>query len=122
MQIEGNGKNSQLLQDLPAAIDVSSIKISYDPDKPAIIENLFVKIPMGKVTAIVGYNGSGKSTLLRSMARLLKPNSGTIYLDGSDIAKLPTKEMARKLAILPQGPEVPPGITVRDLVSYGRHT
>jgi ABC-type cobalamin/Fe3+-siderophores transport system ATPase subunit len=121
MQIDGNAKNSRLLQDLPVAIDVSSIRISYDPDKPAIIQDLFVKIPSGKVTAIVGSNGSGKSTLLRTMARLLKPTSGTIYLDGTDIAKLSTKEMARKLAILPQGPEVPPGITVRDLVSYGRH-
>jgi ferric hydroxamate transport system ATP-binding protein len=109
-------------RNLAAAIDVSNIRVSYGKDtQSAILSELFVKIPLGKVTAIVGANGSGKSTLLRTMARLLKPNAGTIYLDGHDIAKLPTKEIARKLAILPQGPEVPPGITVKDLVSYGRH-
>lgn len=111
-------------QNFPAAIDVSNIRVSYSKDnnnQSAILSDLFVKIPLGKVTAIVGSNGSGKSTLLRTMARLLKPAAGTIYLDGQDIAKLPTKEVARKLAILPQGPEVPPGITVKDLVSYGRH-
>jgi ferric hydroxamate transport system ATP-binding protein len=109
-------------QNFAAAIDVSNIRVSYNKDdQSAILSDLFVKIPTGKVTAIVGSNGSGKSTLLRTMARLLKPAAGTIYLDGQDIAKLPTKEVARKLAILPQGPEVPPGITVKDLVSYGRH-
>jgi ABC-type cobalamin/Fe3+-siderophores transport system ATPase subunit len=51
------------------------------------------KIPTGKVTAIVGSNGSGKSTLLRTMARLLKPTAGTVYLNGHDIAKLSTKEV-----------------------------
>lgn len=121
MQLEekaASGNNS------PAAIDVSNVNVSYGKDssnQSAILTNLFLKIPAGKVTAIVGSNGSGKSTLLRTMARLLKPTAGAVYLDGHDIAKLPTKEVARKLAILPQGPEVPPGITVRDLVSYGRH-
>jgi ABC-type cobalamin/Fe3+-siderophores transport system ATPase subunit len=104
------------------AIDVSNIQVSYGKDgQSTILSNLFVKISTGKVTAIVGSNGSGKSTLLRTMARLLKPTAGIVYLNGHDIAKLSTKEVARKLAILPQGPEVPPGITVRDLVSYGRH-
>jgi ABC-type cobalamin/Fe3+-siderophores transport system ATPase subunit len=120
MQLEENA--GKQLHDSPAAIDVSNIKVSYSKDdQSAILSDLFVKIPSGKVTAIVGSNGSGKSTLLRTMARLLKPAAGTVYLDGHDIAKLPTKEVARKMAILPQGPEVPPGITVRDLVSYGRH-
>jgi ABC-type cobalamin/Fe3+-siderophores transport system ATPase subunit len=51
------------------------------------------KIPTGKVTAIVGSNGSGKSTFLRTMARLLKPTAGTVYLNGHDITKLSTKEV-----------------------------
>ena len=104
-----------------AAIEASNIKVSYDKNRPPIISELNIKMPAGKVTAIIGSNGSGKSTLLRTMARLIKPAAGIMYLDGQDIAKLPTKEVARRLAILPQGPEVPPGITVRDLVSYGRH-
>jgi ABC-type cobalamin/Fe3+-siderophores transport system ATPase subunit len=121
MRLEGEAKEENY-HIPPVALDVSNIKVSYGKDSQfAILSELFVKIPSGKVTAIVGSNGSGKSTLLRTMARLLKPSMGTVYLDGHDIAKLPTKEVARKLAILPQGPEVPPGITVKDLVSYGRH-
>lgn len=112
---------SEQLADNKAAIDTSNLGVSYNSGKSVIFSDLSVKIPVGKVTAIVGANGSGKSTLLRTMARLLKPSTGTVHLDGHDIAQLSTKEIARKLAILPQGPEVPPGITTRDLVSYGRH-
>lgn len=114
-------QSEELAGDFKAAVDASKLGVSYNGGKSIIFSDLSVKIPEGKVTAIVGANGSGKSTLLRAMARLLKPSAGTIYLDGQDIAQLPTKEIARKLAILPQGPEVPPGITTRDLVSYGRH-
>jgi ABC-type cobalamin/Fe3+-siderophores transport system ATPase subunit len=122
VQLKQQDSNNENDQGNLAAIDASNIQVSYGKDgQSTILSNLFVKIPTGKVTAIVGSNGSGKSTLLRTMARLLKPTAGTVYLDGHDIAKLSTKEVARKLAILPQGPEVPPGITVRDLVSYGRH-
>jgi iron complex transport system ATP-binding protein len=114
-------QSEQLANSLKAAMDASNLGVSYNNGRAVIFSDLSVKIPEGKVTAIVGANGSGKSTLLRAMARLLKPSAGTVYLDGHDIAQLPTKEIARKLAILPQGPEVPPGITTRDLVSYGRH-
>lgn len=114
-------QSEQLTSDFKAAINASKLGVSYNSGRSVIFSDLSVRIPEGKVTAIVGSNGSGKSTLLRAMARLLKPSSGTVYLDGHDIVQLSTKEIARKLAILPQGPEVPPGITTRDLVSYGRH-
>ncbi len=111
----------RLADKLGSAIDASELEVSYNNGRAVIFSGLSVRIPEGKVTAIVGSNGSGKSTLLRTMARLLKPAAGIVYLDGHDIAKLSTREIARRLAILPQGPEVPPGITTRDLVSYGRH-
>lgn len=62
-----------------------------------------------------------KLTLLRGLARLLKPNSGTVYLDGTSIFNLSTKEVAQQLGILPQGPVAPEGLTVRDLVAQGRY-
>lgn len=86
----------------------------------SIVEKLTIDLPRGKVTAIVGPNGCGKSTVLRSLARLLKPSDGTILLNGSDIQHARTKDLARELAILPQSPLTPSGITVRELVAYGR--
>jgi iron complex transport system ATP-binding protein len=85
-----------------------------------IVEKLNLRIPEGKITALVGANGSGKSTILKTMARIMKPQCGGVYLDGKSIHQQPTKEVARQLAILPQNPMAPDGLTVTELVSYGR--
>lgn len=86
-----------------------------------IIDDLNVEIPKGKITVLIGPNGCGKSTLLRSLARLLKPKEGQVILNGEAISKLQTKEVAKQLAILPQGPTTPNGLTVYELVKQGRH-
>ncbi|WP_163579434.1 ABC transporter ATP-binding protein [Gracilibacillus saliphilus] len=86
-----------------------------------IIDELDITIPKGEITVFIGGNGCGKSTLLRSLARLLKPKQGDVVLNGEDIAKVPTKEVAKQLAILPQSPISPEGLTVEDLVKQGRH-
>ncbi|GIQ70523.1 iron-dicitrate ABC transporter ATP-binding protein [Xylanibacillus composti] len=94
------------------------LHISYGSQP--IVENLDLAIPDGKVTALVGANGSGKSTILKTMARLMKAKKGTVYLDGKSISQMQTKEVAKQLAILPQNPVAPEGLTVRELVAYGR--
>ncbi|MFE9017347.1 ABC transporter ATP-binding protein [Streptomyces sp. NPDC007808] len=86
-----------------------------------VIDELDVAIPPGVITTIIGPNGCGKSTLLRTLSRLLKPTSGTVVLDGDDIAKLRTRDVAKKLGLLPQAPVAPEGLTVADLVARGRH-
>lgn len=86
-----------------------------------IIDNIDIVIPEGEITVLIGANGCGKSTLLRSLARLLKPKEGNVILNGKDIAKMKSKEVAKKLAILPQGPVTPEGLTVYELVKQGRH-
>ncbi|MGN8645243.1 ABC transporter ATP-binding protein [Gracilibacillus sp. HCP3S3_G5_1] len=86
-----------------------------------IIDELDISIPKGEITVLIGGNGCGKSTLLRSLARLLKPKQGNVILNGEDIARTPTKEVAKQLAILPQSPISPEGLTVEDLVKQGRH-
>ena len=90
-------------------------------DGPAIVQDLDVAVLDGKVTAIVGANACGKSTLLRGLARLLKPRSGAVRLDGGDISAMSTLDVAKVLGLLPQAPLAPDGITVADLVSRGRY-
>ena len=86
-----------------------------------VIPELSLQITMGAITALVGPNGSGKSTLLKVLARLIAPRSGSVYLDGRAIASMPAREVARQLAILPQGPVSPEDLTVRELVEQGRY-
>ncbi|MFI1224825.1 MULTISPECIES: ABC transporter ATP-binding protein [unclassified Streptomyces] len=86
-----------------------------------VIDELDVAIPPGVITTIIGPNGCGKSTLLRTLTRLLKPAGGTVVLDGEDIGRLRTRDVAKKLGLLPQAPVAPEGLTVADLVARGRH-
>lgn len=86
-----------------------------------VIDQLDVAIPPGVITTIIGPNGCGKSTLLRTLTRLLKPAGGTVVLDGEDIGRLRTRDVAKKLGLLPQAPVAPEGLTVADLVARGRH-
>lgn len=95
------------------------LSIAYD--KKIIVDDLNVSIPIGKVTALVGANGSGKSTILKTIARLLEPQSGQVLLDGEAVHNFSTKEIAKRLAILPQNPIAPDGLTVSELVAYGRY-
>ncbi|WP_432525011.1 ABC transporter ATP-binding protein [Kineococcus sp. SYSU DK006] len=89
-------------------------------DSRTITRGLGIEIPDGSFTVIIGPNACGKSTLLRALARMLKPRSGSVYLDGERISSLPSKEVARRLGLLPQTASAPDGITVADLVARGR--
>ncbi|WP_431951318.1 ABC transporter ATP-binding protein [Actinacidiphila sp. bgisy167] len=85
-----------------------------------VVDGLDLEIPDGSVTVIVGPNACGKSTLLRALGRLLKPRSGTVLLDGEELSRLPGRQIARTVGVLPQSPTPPDGITVADLVARGR--
>lgn len=89
-------------------------------DKKIILDDIDISIPSNKISVIIGANGCGKSTLLKTFARLIKPNSGEIIIDGKKITSIPSKQLAKILGLLPQSPVVPEGITVLDLVSRGR--
>lgn len=94
------------------------ITVGYDD--AAILRNVDFEVPDSQVTVLVGPNGSGKSTLLKTLARILNPRDGRVMLDGKDIHKTRTRDVARKLGLLPQGPIAPEGLTVRELVAQGR--
>lgn len=99
-------------------LNTVDVELAYQ--EQTIVKGLNLEIPTGKITALVGRNGSGKSTILKSLARLLRPQQGTVFLDGKSIHTQPTKEIAKKLAILPQNPESPEGLTVEKLIWHGR--
>jgi iron complex transport system ATP-binding protein len=90
-------------------------------DATPIVSELTLAIPDGRITALIGPNACGKSTLLRGLARLLRPRAGAVYLDGRQIHRYPTREVALRLGLLPQAPSAPEGLTVEDLVARGRY-
>ncbi|MCM3441845.1 ABC transporter ATP-binding protein [Metabacillus halosaccharovorans] len=96
----------------------NNLKIGYG--ERLIVKDLSVEIPDKKITTIIGSNGCGKSTLLKAITRIIPHQSGNVVLDGGDISKENTKILAKKMAILPQTPESASGLTVGELVSYGR--
>ena len=97
---------------------VSGVSVGYG-DAP-IVRGVSLDVPDGALTVLVGPNGSGKSTLMKAMARVLPVSSGEIRLDGRPIGAMPTREVAKQLALLPQGPIAPEGLRVRELVAQGR--
>ncbi|NJQ06228.1 ABC transporter ATP-binding protein [Streptomyces lonarensis] len=86
-----------------------------------VVSDLDLSVAPGAITVVVGANACGKSTVLRAMSRLLTPRAGRVVLDGRLVHRMPAKELARKLGLLPQSPIAPEGITVADLVGRGRH-
>jgi iron complex transport system ATP-binding protein len=96
-----------------------ALTLAYDG--VAVVDDLDLSIPRGRLTALVGPNACGKSTLLRGLARLLRPRGGSVWLDGREIHRYPTREVALRLGLLPQAAAAPEGLTVEDLVARGRY-
>ena len=99
-------------------IKAQNITTGYD-DR-IIIDDLSLSIKKGAITTIIGENGSGKSTLLKTMGRVLKPSKGNILINDKDIHRTNTKEIARIIGLLPQTPKAPSGLSVKEIVEYGR--
>jgi iron complex transport system ATP-binding protein len=108
----GNVKESAL------CITAESLSVAYE--RHLVLDAMDLRVARGKISVIIGPNGCGKSTVLKAIGRLLKPRGGTVYLNGDDIRTLSTREVARRMAILPQSPQAPAGLTVGELVDYGR--
>ena len=99
-------------------ITTDNLNISYG--SLDIVKNLNLNIPKGKITTIIGANGCGKSTVLKTIARILTPKSGEIYINEKNIKEQGAKELAKVMAVLPQSPQAPNGLTVEELIAYGR--
>ncbi|SCY91650.1 ABC transporter ATP-binding protein [Rhizobium sp. NFACC06-2] len=103
----------------PTRLHCDKITVGYAG--APVLKDVDLTIPDGKITALIGANGSGKSTLLRTLARVIQPSSGTVYLDGRPIGTMAARTIAQSLALLPQSPVSPDGLTVRQLCRFGRH-
>jgi iron complex transport system ATP-binding protein len=103
----------------PSRLGAEDLRLGYDDRE--VVRGLSLRIPTGAITCVVGANACGKSTLLRGLARLLRPAGGRVVLDGGDIRRLRTRDVACRLGILPQAPTAPDGITVADLIARGRY-
>ncbi|MFC0532708.1 ABC transporter ATP-binding protein [Phytohabitans kaempferiae] len=103
---------------MPSRLAGEGLTLAYD--QRVVAEQLSVTIPDNSFTVIVGPNACGKSTLLRALSRMLRPRTGAVHLDGKAITSYPSKEVARRLGLLPQSSIAPDGITVADLVARGR--
>ena len=100
-------------------LGVENITAQYD--QRVIFEKLSIEIPDKSFTVIIGPNACGKSTLLRTLSNLIKPSAGHVLLDGKEISSYKSKEVAKKLGLLPQSSIAPDGITVANLVAHGRY-
>lgn len=99
-------------------LQAQQLDIGYGATR--IVQDLSFSPPPGKVTALIGPNGCGKSTLLKAFARILTPQAGSLSLDGKAYSDLSARDLARKVAFLPQVLPIPEGVSVRQLVAYGR--
>ncbi|MFB7375955.1 ABC transporter ATP-binding protein [Kitasatospora purpeofusca] len=111
-------ESAEPVQRVSHRLEARDLTLAYEAR--TVAEGLDLRIPDGRVTVIVGPNACGKSTLLRALGRLLKPVRGAVLLDGEELARVPTKRIARRIGLLPQSPSAPEGIAVADLVSRGR--
>ncbi|MBT1631948.1 ABC transporter ATP-binding protein [Curtobacterium flaccumfaciens] len=100
-------------------LEATALSVGYD--RQPVLRDLDLRIERGTVTTFLGANGCGKSTLLKAFGRVLKPQAGEVLLDGTPIRREPNRQVARKLAILPQSPVAPAGTSVLDLVMRGRN-
>ncbi|WP_137170512.1 Fe(3+) dicitrate ABC transporter ATP-binding protein FecE [Marinomonas sp. FW-1] len=101
-------------------MSLSTHNLSVGYHDKAIVKQVDLNIPAGKIIALLGPNGCGKSTLLKAMARILSPMDGQVHWQGQNLHNIASKKLAQQLALLPQTQPIPEGIKVKDLVAYGR--
>jgi len=94
------------------------VVLSYDGR--VVVDGVDLDVPHGRVTVIIGPNACGKSTLLKGLVRLMRPEAGSVLLDGEPVHRMSTREVARRVGMLPQSPTAPEAVTVADLVARGR--
>lgn len=99
-------------------LETKDLKFNYN--KKVVLDGVDIVINKGEVLGILGPNGCGKTTLLKNLNKNLSPHAGCVLLGDTDLEELGKKEIARTVAVVPQGNEIKFAFTVRDIVSMGR--
>ena len=99
-------------------LSIQDLCFSYG-DRP-VLKDIRLEVGQGELVGIVGPNGCGKSTLLKLISGVLKPESGTISLGGTDASRLTSRQRAVQVAVVPQTPVVPATFTALEVVLMGR--
>ncbi|MGG1687230.1 ABC transporter ATP-binding protein [Pseudalkalibacillus sp. NRS-1564] len=99
-------------------IEIKNVSKSYGKKK--VVQNVSLTVQKGTITSFIGPNGAGKSTLISMVSRLLSCDEGEVYIDGSNVTKTKSNELAKKISILKQSNELNVRLKVRELVSFGR--
>ncbi len=97
-------------------IEVSHVTFRYQPDGPAVLSDVSLRIEPGEYVAVVGPSGSGKSTLLRMLLGLDVPETGSVYFDGRDLQTLDVQKLRRKIGVVNQGATVRSGSLFSNIV------
>jgi len=95
--------------------------VSYQFGRVRALEGVTVDAAPGRITAVLGPNAAGKSTLLRCVIGALSPATGSVLIDGEPVHQLPTRQLASRIAYVPQRPQVSAAFTVREVVELGRY-
>ena len=95
-------------------------KLSYTYVGYPVLQDIDIKVNEGEILGILGPNGCGKTTLLKNLNKNLSPKGGKVLLDGEDLEEITKKDIAKRIAVVPQTNEVHFSFTVKDIVSMGR--
>mgnify|MGYP005845384123 CR=1 FL=1 len=106
------------LDDRAPCLRVTDLSLGYR-QRP-VLRGISFAVGVGELLGVIGPNGSGKSTLLRGIAGTLRPTAGRIRVAGSDVSRLTRGELARRLAVVPQNPNLPEAFSAFEIVLMGR--
>jgi iron complex transport system ATP-binding protein len=100
-------------------IEVHNVSLGYG--RQTVLEDLTFRVRPGEMVGLIGPNGCGKSTIIRALSRVIPPRSGEILIDGREITKIPRRELARLVGVVPQMPILPSAFTAFEVVLMGRN-
>jgi iron complex transport system ATP-binding protein len=100
-------------------IELQNVWLGYG--RKVVLKELTFQVSPGEMVGLIGPNGCGKSTIIRTLSRVISPISGKVFLDGKDVTKIPRRDLARLLGVVPQMPLLPSAFTAFEIVLMGRN-